>query len=283
MNNLGIGINYIHVSYNLEEIFDKNGNFFYDRDCYREKKIIIDLPLRIMNSECYDINRRYCKFLENKGYTINFKGICGNNMFGLPINKFRYVIVGNKNGSNILINNLFIPKDEYSTPISLIYGKKLPDLRTIVKNQCKGNVDSENFDKYFEKFNEKYFDISLMKDFIDKAVDLTNRKDFKFTDGSHDLNKGSRRTIRNNINGSDRINPLKRIDLYSINDDDCNKFYHWHHKRDYMTIREIARLDGYPDNWQIKDFNEKNRMGFVDYISEHLSPFIINKIWGIIY
>lgn len=257
--------NYLLVN-DYDDIYSSDGYFFYDLLKYHKDKIIIDLPTKFMISGLY---LPYTDFLAGKGFKIAYKGICGNDMFGLPTFNNRLIIVASKNSDNLLLHNMFKHKDEFVTPISLLCGKPLDKLTKEFNNALKVNFSSEMIDDVYDYAMSK-FDRSLMSDFISNSSNLNDRR-IKFKDGSNSRKKGK---IKTDIYVDDIIKPYGHII------DKHLEYYHYNPKRNYCTIREIARLNGVPDGWTI---DIKDRKVFIDKIHSMISPYIINKIWRALY
>lgn len=257
--------NYLLVNSN-DEIYSETDYFFYDLVKYHKDKIIIDLPAKFITSNLY---LPYTDFLNSKGFKIAFKGLCNNSMFGLPTLNTRLIIVGSKNSENLLLPNMFREKDVFVTPLSLLYGKPLDKLTKEFNNALKANFNSEQI-KDLHNYAMSKFDKTLMSDFLEHSCNLNNRK-IKFRDGSNNLKKGKK---KENIYVDNIIKPYGHIMDKHLN------YYHYNPKRDYCTIREIARLNGVPDGWTI---DIKDRNVFIDKIHSMISPYIIDKVWRAIY
>ena len=261
-------INYLHVD-DFSQIYDEEGYFFYDLAKYHRDKIIIDLPA---NTIIRDEYKAYTDYLTDKGFKIAYKGVCTNSMFGLPSSNIRCIIVGSKNGDNFLLHRLFEEKDEFVTPISLLYGKPLDKLKKEFNTNMKGKgFSSEQIDKAYNYAMSK-FDKSLMLDYFDECCNLNDRRNIKFKDGSNTL-KGLKKPKYLTDNS---ILPYRHI--FMTNRD----YIHYGAKRGFCTIREIARLNGVPDSWSI-DMDKYSREEFIGNIHNMLSPYIIDKVWGRIY
>lgn len=257
-------INYLLVN-DIGNIYDVDG-FFYDLGKYHKDKLIIDLPDNFIYSDLYP---RYTQYLEEKGYHVSYKGIVNNFMFGLPVFNQRCVIVCSKNSYNPILKNLFYYKNEYVTPLSLLNGKDIKLLKKEFLSYNKPFHKSETINTLWNDITDNHYDRSLMLDFIDNACNLNDRSHFKFKDKSNNLPK--KKPI---IDIEDRITPYGRI--FS---DKKEHYYHYNTKRGLMTIREIARLNGVPDDWSI----DMTREEFIDFIDNSISPYIIKKIWGVLY
>lgn len=264
-------INYLNVNKDNIDVFYDNGcDFFYDRSHYLKDKLIVDLPSSFIKSPLY---RKYTDFLINKGFNIVYKGICKNTMFGIPTFNERLVIVCSKsNNTNLVTKFLFSESDKYVTPLSLITGKPFPKLKKEINNLLKQrDYSSDTINDIYNYYIENDYDGYLMVNYLKDSCNLNDRKNIKFLDGSHKMKKGK----KDDISLNKRPHPLDMI-----NSVDTLNYYHYDLKKDYFTIREIARLNGVPDNWSI-DIDDRDE--FINLIHSMISPFIISKIWRSVY
>ena len=219
-----------------------------------------------------DIYRPYVDFLISRGYKIAYKGNCANRMFGLPSLVDRCIIVGSKNSDNFLLRNLFVDRDEFVTPISLLYGKPFNKCKREFNAAMKGlGFSSDQIDKAY-KYAMKSFDSALMSDYLE-GFSLNNRQKYKFKDKSNST-KGL------SIKDGEKYTPFKPYGHILSNH---KKTYHHYGATRKCTIREIARLNGVPDDWSIDMKKYKNRDDFIHDIHNMISPYIIDKIWRRIY
>lgn len=252
-------------------IFNKFNNFYYDREEYLRDKIIIDLPVEFIEDEKY---KSYCTFLSNKGFNILFKGVIKALDFGFPTTTRRCVIVCSRNTNNPLYKFIVNNGKGFVTPFELLHGKlSITVLKNTLK-KCYPEFSSVDINEIVNSYLINNYDRSVLRDFIDNACDLDNRKDFKFSDGSNDLPKGNRKKIKDSINDI-RDYPLSVI---MANNDMC--YIHWLPKRDYMTVREIARLNGYDDSI---DLSGVSREYMIELVNNSLSPYIVKRLWEALY
>lgn len=250
---------------NIGIIYNEKSKFFYDRKEYLRDKIIIDLPVEFIKDERY---KSYCNFLVEKGFNVLFKGKIQNLDFGIPTYTTRCVIVGSRNTNNPLYKHIVYNGKGFVSPFELLRGS-FSDI--VIKNtlkKCYPEYSSDDIDEIINSYMNNNYDRSLLREFLDNACDLSDKSN-KFSDGSNSLPRGNRSKIKKEIDGI-RDNPLLPI----------KEYIHWLPKRDKMNVREIARINGYPDN---ADLSGISREEMIDIVNNSINPYILNRLWSALY
>lgn len=157
--------------------------------------------------------------------------------------------------------------DTICSPLSLLYGTPIGSLFTIYKNWCnKLSYDSNIIEDTFDDYLDVYDDV--LDDYLVTVVNLYDNPKPHFSDNSNHVPKGKKKKIDNKY----RISLLDKI----TNDD----YYHFNPKRSKCNVREILRLNAYPDYYLYENMDID---GCIKLVSNRLSPYIINKLWGLMY
>lgn len=252
----------------IRNIINLDFDFFYFNE------LIFDLPSKLVNDGI--LYKKLTSKLQSKGFNICFKGFTSNSFFGLPNNIIRLLIICSKNRTNFFINNdidmIGIPHNHIA-PMALLYGKKLNKL----ENQYYKIADNLNIPKHVAADDfEKYLIFSehgVHDDVFQKLGIKGNLDKKKFSDGSNQRPSNSKK-IRDNINNADRIHML-----YPINDNTSKYYYHFNPNRTTCTIREIARINGYPDDYDLSEYDIDD---FILKVNNSLSPFVIKGLFDIL-
>lgn len=252
----------------IKNVIDLDFDFFYfDR-------LIFDLSSKLVNDDV--LYKKFTSKLQSKGFNILFKGFTSNSFFGLPNNIIRLLIVCSKNRTNFSLNNdinmISIPHNHIA-PMALLYGKKLNKLENqyykIAANlNIPEHIVANDFEKYLIFSEHGVHDNVFQKLGIKGNLD---RK--KFSDGSNQRPSNSKK-IRDTINNADRIHML-----YPVDDNTSKYYYHFNPNRTTCTVREIARINGYPDSYDLSDYSVDD---FILKVNSCLSPFVINNLFDIL-
>lgn len=261
--------NYVNLNSKkgIRDLISLDFYFFYN------DKLILDLPSKLINDDI--LYKKLTTKLQSKGFNILFKGITSNTFFGLPNNNMRLLIICSKEKTYFSltddIDSIAIPHN-YIAPIALLYGKKIDKLEKeyykIANTLNIPNNAAANFEEY------KVFSELGVKDDVFKKLGIKSNVDKKkFADGSNKKPSNSKK-LRDEIDNADRISML-----YPINDATGKHYYHFNPKRTTCTIREIARINGYSDDFDLSEYNVND---FIFKVNNSLSPFVINTLFDVL-
>lgn len=268
----------------LKDIYNADDDFFYDKEDYMVDRLIIDLPYHFIGSPHY---YDYYKFLIDKGFNVLYMGSLYFNDFGLPTPYNRTVFVCSRTSRRFTMP--FIDDNRFIAPFSLLNGRKMSELKTKYNNLVKKHtLDVEKAEKIYYLFINHYDAtnkslltqmpdsdiVNPILDFLEDSVNLNDRR-HKFADKSNDVPKGNRKKVKDKIDDDERIPCIGLIDRNM-----AKNYYHYNPKRDFCTIREILRLNGYPDDYECT-CDDRDKV--IDYVENHISPFILDLIWRNLY
>ncbi len=246
-----------------------------DFDFFYNDELVLDLPSKLIGDDV--LYRKLTGKLQGKGFNVLFKGVTSNTYFGLPNNALRLLVVCSKSRSFLSFDELeriAIPHN-FVAPLACLYGKKVSRLEKtyfnlVSKLGVPDDVASKELDDYLvfseHGVNDNVFTLLGIKGNVDKE---------KFSDGSNKKPSNSKK-LRDGISDDVRIKCL-----FPVNSVTGERYYHFDPNRTGCTVREIARLNGFPDSMDLSMYSG-DVGGFIFRVNNSLSPFVVKSIFDVL-